>query len=368
MHDHTRRDFMAAGLALAATGAAGFPLASPAFAQAQKLKSPLNAFIFCHSMGSAEDIAKFRSVVGVDANVTCWTSNTDTLTKIVAGAGGVHDIFNINMQFIPPLIERGALAPIDFSKLKNAAKLSPGFKSPAYSTKNGKNYSLPFMFGYDTLLYNRDVIKEEVDSYGLLFDEKYKGRISLRDDPQTSLFLTALHLGYKNPMTLNAKDLRDITNFLIKKKHIIRKLYGGYAEAVALMRSKEVDAVAPAWVTMNWTLLNEGMNVGYALVKEGFMVWTHDWIMPAQAVARGMEETVYAFMDWSIGAEQGANMGRKAGYISPSSAALDVLTPEETKNLRYPELDKIISRGVWMDTFPENLQEWNDAWTRFKAA
>lgn len=359
-HRFGRRGLLAAAGGLAAWGGPGAALAQS--------RRPVNGMIFCHSMGTAEEIGLFKTATGNEMNVTCWVTNTDTLTKMAAGAGRTFDVFNISMQFVPILIQRGLVSPIDFSKIPNAAKLAPMFARPSYSTIDGKHYSLPFMFGYDSVVYNRKKLGE-VDSYGILFDEKYKGQIALRDDPQLTIAQTALFLGHANPWQLSSADLREITRFLISKKPIFRKLWGGFAEAVSLLRSEEVVAVGDGWISMAWSLNGkDGTDFAIAKPKEKALVWTHDWMVPREAGSRGVEDAVYSFMNWSLSADQAALMGRKVGYVSPSTAGLPLLSPEEATRIGYDSYEAIWRNGMPMSQVPANLQEWVDAWSRFKAA
>jgi spermidine/putrescine-binding protein len=87
---------------------------------ASAAESAVNGMIFCHTMGTAADIAAFKGATGDDFNVTCWSSNTDTLTKLASEAGRTFDIFNLSRQFIPVAIQRSLVAPLDFSKIPNA--------------------------------------------------------------------------------------------------------------------------------------------------------------------------------------------------------------------------------------------------------
>ncbi|WP_149538277.1 ABC transporter substrate-binding protein [Siccirubricoccus phaeus] len=344
-------------------------LAGAATAQAQPTRRPLNGMVFCHTMGTAADIGLFKAATGIEANVTCWVSNTDTITKLAAGAGRSFDVFNLSCQFIPVVLQRGLLAPLDLAKIPNMQLLAPAFAGTPYSTRGGRRYSVPFMFGYDSLVYNRKKLGH-VDSYGILFEEKYKGQIAIRDDPGYSIAQAAAFLGHANPWRLSGRELREVTAFLISKKPIFRKLWGGFAEAVSLLKSEEVVAVGDGWISMAWSLNNGGMGGDFAIAnpKEKAMVWTHDWIMPKEVADRGAADSAYAFMNWSIGAEQAANMGRKVGYVSPSKAGLSLLTPEEAKTVGYDDYEAVMRNGLFLDEFPENYQDWVEAWSRFKAA
>lgn len=242
------------------------------------------------------------------------------------------------------------------------------FARPAHSTVGGRQYSVPFMFGYDSVVYNRKKIGE-VDSYGVLFDERYRGQIALRDDPQFTIMQTALFLGHTNPFRLSSSDLREIIRFLISKKPMFRTLWGGFAEAVSLLRSEEVVAVGDGWISMAWSLNGaDGTDFAIAKPRERALVWTHDWLMPREAAGGVAEEAVYRFMDWSLSAEQAARMGRRVGYVSPSTAGVPLLSPQELQRIGYNDYEQVWSTGLPLTEVPSNLQEWVDAWARFKAA
>jgi spermidine/putrescine-binding protein len=365
---NTRRDLMRLGLGGLAGAASYAAMRGIPGAVAQNLKGPFNPFIQCHTVGKAEDIALFKDEFKVDTNVTCWTSNTDTLTRFATGAGKTYDVLTITVQMLEPLIKRGLVAPLDWSKIPNTKNMLGPFAKPMNSVVGDKHYSLPWCFGFDAPLYNKDVIPE-FDSYGILYDDKYAGKIALRDDPQFSIMMTALYMGKTVPYKLNAKDLKEITDFLIKKKKNFRKLWTGFAEPIALLKSGEIVATNDGWIPMYRTLKKDGMNVGHAYdVKEKSLVWTQDFMMPVEAVSRGMSDTVHAFLNWAVSPEITARMGRSAGYIAPSGTARQLLTPEEQDDVGYSRLDKMMANGVIIGEFPENLQEWNDAWSRFKAA
>jgi spermidine/putrescine transport system substrate-binding protein len=367
MNNSSRRDAIKVGLGGAALAMLPLP-SGPARAQVrQTLKGPLNVIIHCHTVGKAEDIALFKESAGIETNVSCFTTNTDVLTRMVAGAGRQFDAYTMNIQFLKPVIQRGLAAPQDWSKIPNTENMLPMFKNPLNSTIDGKHYSLPWMFGYDSVIYNRDVIPE-CDSYAVLFDDKYAGRVTMRDDPQFSIIIVALYMQKPNPLSLNSKDLKEISDFLIKKKKNFRSLWSGFAEPVSLMKSGEVVAVGQGWIPIYRELKKSGMNVGFALLKEKVTSWTQDLVIPPQAMERGMADSVYAFMNWVIGPEMGARMGRSVGYVSPSGAALSLLSPAEAQEIGYDDIEKVWRNSLPVTEFPDNLQEWNDAWSRFKAA
>jgi spermidine/putrescine-binding protein len=360
-----RRDLLRLGIAATAAGLAG-PLGRYSASEAA-LQGPLRAYVPCVSVGKAEYFADFKAQHNVDVDVTCWVSNSTTLTRMAAGGGKLFDVIDINSQFTTALIRQNLVQPIDLDQIPNSKYLFPMFQKPAHSTVDGKMYSLPFTAGYDSILYNAEKV-DNVNSYGALFDERYKGQISLRDDPQTSIAMTALYMGYTKPFTLTSADLKKVGDFLISKKPLLRRLWTGYGEVISMVKSGEVWLVGSAWMPMHRQLLRDGAKVKFARPKEKALMWTHDLLIPKGPETRGMMPTVYAYMDWSLGKFMAGHLSRDLGYISPSKRTLEFLTPEEAKGFGYDEIETLWSSMLPMITYPENLQEWNDTWSRFKAA
>lgn len=361
-HAIDRRNLLKLGCALP-----GLFVAGNALAQSQA--STVSGLIFCHTMGTAADLALFKKATGVDFNLTCQVNSTDSISKMATGAGRTYEVFNLNRQFVGTAIKQGLVAPLDLTKISNYKFIDPKFTQSGYSVANGKTYSVPFQFGFDSVVYNRKKIGH-VDSYGVLFDEKYRGQVSMKDDPLPSIAQAALFLGHKDPFKMSDGELAEVTKFLISKKPMFRKLWGGFAEAVSLLKSEEVVAVGDGWISMAWTLNDKGTGSDFAQAnpKEKSLIWTVDWLIPKDAAGRPGAEAAYSFMNWSIGAEQAANMGRNVGYVSPSSAGIPLLNAEEKRAIGYDNYQNVLDNGVWQETLPQNYQSWVDSWSRFKAA
>src|SRR5579872_5359008 len=179
-----------------------------------------------------DDYAKAcEKSIGVSIQNTTTANNPATFSKLMAGGGRDVDVVQIGGPFIPPLADQGKLQPIDMSLISNAKGLYPDFARPSYLFgKDGKQYGVPFVWGYDSLLYNADKVAQS-DSFEVLYNEKYKGHIGLRDDAYFGLSTAALFLGKDQPFSMSEKDLQDVKKFLISKKPIFRTFWSSFADA-----------------------------------------------------------------------------------------------------------------------------------------
>ena len=74
------------------------------------------------------------------------------------------------------------------------------------------------MFGTVGLIYNKDVVKEKVDSWDILWDEKYKDQIFMFDTYRDTIGVALKKLGY----SLNSTNKDEINTYLedLKKQGI----------------------------------------------------------------------------------------------------------------------------------------------------
>jgi spermidine/putrescine-binding protein len=224
---------------------------------------------------------------------------------------------------------------------------------------------IPVIWGYDSVVYNADKIQPsdaDTQSWGVLFDDKYAGRIAWRDDAHGMILAAGLFLGNPDPAGMSSSDLRDVTSFLTKKKKNVRTMWSTFGSAVSLMSSGEVWAMY-GWIPMRAALQKQGMNVTNAWPKEGLLVWSQGAFIPKDAQnIRGSHAVINAYLDTEIGKVLAAN----TNYPTTSTEISGAFQPEERKKLG---LD-IVERGVkvYPLKFPNAMDEWLEAWNTVKSA
>lgn len=357
--ERTRRDFLKITGAAGLGGVATFGLSTDP--RAQNLAGPLRLYT-SSVFGREKDLKPFEQKHAVKVDFTAWTSNVTTVTKMLTGGTKLWDVVMIIDMFTYPLMKRKIFEPLDMGMIPNTAHLWPRFVKPSYSMYENVQYGLPFIWGYDAILYNKARIPN-VESWKDLFDEKYKGLIGIRDDPQIGIPAAALAVGISDPFALGPDELKEVRSFLIAKKPLVRKLWGGFTEGMTLMRSGELQ-IMTAWLPMWRTLKREGMNVEYAIPKEKAFGWSQVYVVPRES---NVKQTAYKFMDYVLDTEYAASVGRDLGYFSASKKVLNGLTDAEIKELRYDRVDEIQQQLIFGE-FPVNFQEWIDTWSAFKAA
>src|SRR5437868_1443879 len=148
---------------------------------------------------------------------TYMTNESDALAKIHAGLS--PDLFRPYVGWVKYFATSGLVQPWSPKLIPNFKHLNPFMvKAGQY---NGKQYGIPDDGGFDAILYRSDKVHPKAKSWGLLFDERYKGKIAWCDD-LAMITIAGLHLKAKQPWNQTAGELSRSVSFLKSKKHLAR--------------------------------------------------------------------------------------------------------------------------------------------------
>src|SRR5436190_10712671 len=141
---------------------------------------------------------------------TYMGNEADALAKIHAGLK--PDLFRPYVGWVKYFATSGLVQPWDTALISNFKHLNPFMvKAGQY---NGKQYGIPDDWGFDAILYRTDKVKPKSNSWNLLFDERYKGKIAWFDD-LGMLVMTGLYLGFKDPWNQSDAQLQQAQKLLI---------------------------------------------------------------------------------------------------------------------------------------------------------
>ena len=162
--------------------------------------------------------------------------------------------------------------------------------------KNANDYSVGYMWGTVGLIYNpKYVSSDEVDSWEVLRNPAYKGKVLMKDafrDVYTALLIAlnkeAIDAGEKNIDSLSfdasEESIKLVEEYLIS----FRESIGGWeADFGKEQMTKEL-----AWLNMSWSgdaqwAIDEAAEVGveleYAVPSSGSVAWFDGWVIPKYA-------------------------------------------------------------------------------------
>ena len=361
MQGLSRRDFVRLGGSSALLAAAG-----PMWPNLAHAASTLDV-LMAPSPVRPELLDIFEKQTGIKVRPAPYVSPTDTMGKLLSGSsrlGVMNTLSDLVRPALSEAVDRNLLLPWDVAQVPNSKSLANLIK-PDVMTKGGKTYSMPIYWGYNAVLYNRKFIPDTeplTNSWGLLFDDKFKGRVAIRDDAHESIHMTALYMGHKQPLEMERADLKEVVKFLVSKKRNFRAVWSKFAEAIQLMSSNEVHAMF-GWLLMRKTLQQQGMDIVGNHPKEGLLWWVHAAFIPKNAPN---PEDSYKLLNFLLSAEYGSKLTQMAGVLSTSQLAKDSFSSAEQKVQGYDILERggpMVRLGL-----PKRMDLWLEAWAEFKAA
>ena len=198
---------------------------------------------------------------------TYMTNESDALAKIHAGLK--PDLFRPYVGWVKYFAASGLVQPWNPKLIPNFKQLNQ-FMVKAGQYK-GKQYGIPNDWGFDAILYRSDKVRPRARSWGLLFDDRYKGRIAWFDD-LNMLTVAGLYLGFDRPWRQSDAQLKKSQQFLIKKKKNVRLIWSSETNLWEAFGSGDLW-IAYAWPNDWVQMKNKKLKVVYMRPKEKPIAW-----------------------------------------------------------------------------------------------
>lgn len=305
-----------------------------------------------------ELLRRFEKETGISVKYTTMTSNEEMLVKL-SSPDCVYDVCFPSEYTIEKLMAQDLLAPINKENIPNLSNIDERFLDLSFDP--GNVYSIPYMWGTVGILYNTTMVDDPVDSWRLLWNEKYSGKILMYDSVRDTIGITLVMLGY-DINTRNPDEVTAAEQALIEQKPLVRayltddikmELINGNA-AMGVVYSG--DAVA---------CIAENPDLAYAVPNEGSNKWFDNIIIPKTSQHAAEAE---AFINFLCDAEVAAQNSAYIGYSTPNKAALALMGDDYVGDPTYNPPQDVLDRCTVFRDLGDFIGVFSDAWTRIKAA
>ncbi|MEO1191103.1 MAG: extracellular solute-binding protein [Pseudomonadota bacterium] len=240
--------------------------------------------------------------------------------------------------------EAGVVQSIDTSRLSHWGDVFPDLRAVNGANADGEQWFIPIDWGNTSVLYRTDKIENPEESWSLLFDEKYKGRIAIGNDVTDTAVIGAIMVGAKNPYEASDEDLNKIRALWQKQKPLVRLFWSDTTELEQAMVSGEVWA-GSAWNSSVLALRNAGIPVKYMNPKEGILTWCCGLMMDHRAEHI---DGAYELMNAILSPETGTFLLTEYGYGHANQKAFDAVSDEELAAIGIPRDPKtMFERGYF---------------------
>ena len=318
-----------------------------------------NLYIADGSEGSITVNEEFTRRTGIKVVYDLYDTNEIMYTKLKTG-GANYDVIIPSDYMIGKLVEEDMLAPLNFDNIPNYQYIDEQFKNRNYDPDN--LYSVPYTWGTVGIIYNTKYVTEPVDSWSLLWDEAYKGKILMFDNSRDAFAVSQLLLG-QDVNTTSTADLDAASAKLSEQKDLVQD----YIMDQVFGRMEHEEAwIAPYYAGDYLTMLENNPALAFCFPKEGYNLFIDAMCIPKNAQNKEAAEKYINFLcDPEIMA---ANLDF-LGYSAPASEAKQYMDEElVASEIAYPSAE-VLERGVTFENLPtDTVQYMNDLFNSVKAS
>ena len=249
---------------------------------------------------------------GESPNMAIFGDEEEAFAKMRAGFK--VDLTQPCTYKVPIWKDAGILESIDTSRLSNWDDLIPSLKTIPGTFEGDKQYFIPTDWGLTSVLYRADLAPEYVgnESWGMLWDPKYKGRLSMADSLIDGVMVAAIYTGAKDPFNMTDEEMAKTRAALKEQLPLMRYYWTSPADIEQALASGELVATS-AWNSSYAALKKEGFDVRYSSPKEGAMTWVCGFCLMSDHDPAKLDR-IYDYLDAYASVESGVFALTEYGY------------------------------------------------------
>ena len=308
-----------------------------------------------------EVITLFEKETGINVVYEEFETNEIMYPKVQSGAIA-YDVVCPSDYMIQRMIENDLLAELNFDNIPNVKNIGQEYFKQSRQFDSENKYSVPYCWGTVGILYNKTMVDEPIDSWSVLWDEKYIDNILMQDSVRDAF---AVALKYKGH-SLNSTDLDELEEakeLLIEQKPLVQ------AYVIDQVRDKMIGNEAAIGVIYSgeaiYTQL-ENPNLEYVIPKEGSNVWIDSWVIPKNAKHK---ENAEAFINFLCRPDIAKMNFDYITYSTPNTAARELIEDPAIRNskIAFPDASELERCETFQFLGDKNDAIYNKLWREIKS-
>ena len=248
----------------------------------------------------------------VEVVYSTYPTNEDMYSKLKNGTV-VYDIIIPSDYMIEKMIAEGMLLEYNVAEeIENYGNISDSFKNSYYDPTN--TYSVPYTYGMVGVIYNKDLVDPEdyeKESWSLLWNAKYRGKILQFNNPRDAFATAMYYKGYD----INSTDKADwdaALEILKAQKPLVQ----GYVNDEIFNKMTTASATIATYYAGDYiTMADQNESLGFYYPKEGCNYFVDAMCIPKNAAQPEIAKEYINFMLTEAPAVANALY---IGYASPN--------------------------------------------------
>ena len=306
-------------------------------------------------------IDMFEEETGIEVVYDMFETNEEMYPKIETGAVK-YDVVCPSDYIIEKMIQNNLIQKINWDNVPNIKNMGDIYMEMAKEFDPENEYAVPYNFGTVGIMYNTTMVDEPVDSWSILWDEKYADNILMQDSVRDA-FMVALKLKGYSMNTLDEGELNEAKQILIDQKPLVQ------AYVIDQVRDKMIGNEAAIGVIYSGEAIftqRENADLEYVIPKEGTNVWIDSWVIPKNAPNM---ENAEKFIDFMCREDVALKNFEYITYSTPNDAARALIEDEDIKNskIAFPDLSQYNNLETFHYLGADGDALYNELWKEVKA-
>jgi len=279
---------------------------------------------------------------GERPDVTLWADEEEAFIKL---RSGFHpDLTYCGTYSVARWRDGDVLQPIDTSRLNNWSDLFESLRDVTDAVEGGQQWLCPVGWGTTSVLYRSDMIEVAEESWGLLWDPAYSGKLAMIDNVPDGVAGAAIYAGI-DPYTMDETSIAEVKKIMCAQRPLLRLYTVDMSSLQQAMASGEIIA-AMTWNDAYAGLKSQGVPVNYMFnPKEGLSTWASCLVLNKDAAN---PDLAYDLMNSITDPEAGAFWMQTYGFGHANVKAYGLVAPEELEALGIPsDPTAVLANGVF---------------------
>lgn len=308
------------------------------------------------SEGSMDVVYQFERLTGAKVNYTNFESNENMYSKL-SGGGVSYDVIVPSDYMIDRLIDEDMLLPLDYDNIPNMKYINEKYSHLYYDPD--QIYTVTYNVGTTVLIYNTKLVGEKPTSWNVLWDEQYRDKVLMFNNPRDAFAIAQAVLG-QDFNSNNEQDWAQAAELLAKQKDLVNPVYV-MDEVFNLMESGEY-AFATYYAGDYLLMLENNEDLDYCYPEEGVNEFYDALCIPNCSKNKKGGEAFINFMHEPQVAYENCE------YIYYHSPNVTVENNEESSLFEEPVIYPENIKTQVFKNLPQNIIELeNNLWTQVKS-
>lgn len=239
-----------------------------------------------------DTIQMFEDETGIEVKYEEYITPEDMYTKYQSG-GINYDLICTSDYMIERMIMDGEAQPIDTSGMEYFENVDQKYMDFCKAFDPENQYAIPYFFGTVGILYNEKMVDEDVDSWSVLWNEKYKDQIIMENSVRDA-FIAPLKLKGYSINTTDKNALLEAQSMLMGQKHLLAAYLVDETKDAMISGDAALSVIYSGDATV---AIEENEDLTYVVPKEGTNIWFDCWMIPKTAKHKEAAEKFIDFMN-----------------------------------------------------------------------